>query len=271
MGLLFALLATTGTAAAVDPFEASIRQLRTAVSSGPDTQRHALLKSIRQLADPQLRPLFLKLANSDDWLLQTHGILGLAELTPEQRVDPWLIKRLAATREPDARGDRSVTLLLAMDLELLGAEQVPEILQWEDLQPLAKARLLCFLAGSGQTPDLTLVEPLATHQDIEVAGLASCLLANFGSSAALEEYLERLSKEDDRLRQQMLWMLCEGIDRYDLNGMLEFVKRETSTSAPDSRLAFAGLAAMLSLDPAAGARRYADMLASEPSMSTRLR
>jgi hypothetical protein len=218
-----------------------------------------------------LRPLFLKLANSDDWLLQTHGILGLAELAPEKRADPWLIKRLAASRETDARGDRGVTLLLAMDLDLLGPEQVPGILEWEDLRALPKIRLLCFLAGSGQTPDLTIVEPLAAHEDIEVAGLASCLLANFGTSEPLEAYLERLSKEDDRLRQQMLWLLCEGIDRYRFDGMLAFVKRETSTAAPDSRLAFAGLAAMLSLDPATGARRYADMLAAEPSMSTRIR
>ena len=59
--------------------------LSTAMFAHRDNRHILLLRSLRQLRDPELNPLFAKLRTSNQPSLQLHGILAQAELALGQR------------------------------------------------------------------------------------------------------------------------------------------------------------------------------------------
>src|SRR5262245_4009222 len=75
-------------AQAVDPNEGAIRIMKRAASAQRDGGHLPLLFALRQLRDPDLKPFFTQLAQSDDWQIQVHAVLGLAEIDPSKRIDP---------------------------------------------------------------------------------------------------------------------------------------------------------------------------------------
>src|SRR5262245_53161231 len=111
--ILLALLATTPAPASTPPasrsvgalasdeatIEALIDHVRQALLDPSDQRLDVLLRSLRRVRDPSLRPLFVQIAASERPILRVHGVLGLAELESPQRIDMLLVKRLADPRQ----------------------------------------------------------------------------------------------------------------------------------------------------------------------------
>ena len=74
-----------------DFFEASVRHVRRAVIAQRDGSHLPRLFALRQLGDPTLKPLLYQLAHHEEWQVQVHAVLGLAEIDEPNRIDPWLV------------------------------------------------------------------------------------------------------------------------------------------------------------------------------------
>src|SRR5687768_8140513 len=72
----------------IDPVEASKRLLERAVKPQHDGSHLAQLFALRQLRDPDLASLFESLLSNEDWQVQVHALMGLAELDPQRQLDP---------------------------------------------------------------------------------------------------------------------------------------------------------------------------------------
>ncbi len=160
----------TGSYDALDPYRDAVQMLKSGISSTADGSQHAALVSLRQLRDPSLVPLFERLIRSDDWSVRVDSVLGLAELSPNGKVD---IERIASLPGETDR-DTAITAVLA--LKLADAEQVRSMLDWSDLPSTSRVLLAGELRRLGQSPDAALLNRLAKSKTPEVAGLATAIL-----------------------------------------------------------------------------------------------
>ena len=108
-----------------DHSDAALRQLQDATTYQRSGQHLLNLAALRNLRDADLRPLFLQFAQHPEWTVQVHAVLGLAELSDEGVVDPWLVQQVA----PSAREH---LIAQALDDGLLKKEQMEEINKYEE-------------------------------------------------------------------------------------------------------------------------------------------
>ncbi|HIN09186.1 MAG TPA: hypothetical protein EYM64_01260, partial [Phycisphaerales bacterium] len=134
-----------------DHSDAALRQLRDATKYQRSGQHLLNLAALRNLRDSDLRPFFFQFTQHPEWTVQVHAVLGLAELSDEGVVDPWLVQQVA----PSAREH-----LIAQALEdgLLEREQMEELLAWPLLEAAPRLLLLADLRSIDRaTMDTTMV------------------------------------------------------------------------------------------------------------------
>ena len=174
---LIALLARPPAAPARTPdraAEAAIELITRATTPQPNGAHHRLLRALRHLEDPALRPFFEALTEREQASLRVHGILGLAKLSEGE---PVLVKHLARLEDEALRSE---LITAALDNDLLGASAARQILQWDGLKPGARVLLAARLieAGSFDQPEV-LRQALQTEKPARRA-LAALLLAELG-------------------------------------------------------------------------------------------
>ncbi|UCD76375.1 MAG: hypothetical protein JSV91_05505 [Phycisphaerales bacterium] len=243
--------------AAADTLDASIRHLRRAVIQQRDGSHLRLLLSLRQLRDPTLQPLFHQLAQHAEWQVQVHAILGLAEIDEDQRLDPWLVTRAAPAAQEQV-------IPSALDMDLIGPEEMTELLAWEDLPPLARVMLIGELLSLGEEPDLEELNRLAGSAD-PVKGMASCFLAQCGDHAAFSSYRRELSEGLKRIRQPRLLWIFDVIRQYRLTALLSWVRQVIEDPDSDEDVGYWGLFTILKLDPERGVPLWTRFLGDAPT------
>src|SRR5687768_13024350 len=127
-----------------------VAQIRAALIESTDQRLDVLLRALRRVRDPGLRPLFAQLAASNRPILRVHGILGMAELESPGRIDMLLVKRL-----PDPR-EQLVVLGEALRAGMLPPEQLGDVARWPGLDPTLVVLVLGRLERAGVA-----VEPAA--------------------------------------------------------------------------------------------------------------
>ncbi len=259
MGVFVALLACAVTSAAADDYsEACIRQLRRVVISQRDGTHLPRLFALRQLDDPTLRPLFYQLAQRQEWQVQVHAILGLAEIDSSHRVDPWLVTQVDELAQ-------EVLIANAIDMDLIGLEQVNELLAWTELQPMPRLLLMGELLLAGENPERETLSRLALSANLRIAGLASLFLAQLGENSALGAYNDRLAVLAGRERDRhMLWLL-EAVRQYSLTAALAWVKQSLEGRDSNDDLAYWGALTVLALDPQGGVAIWNRLLGPTPT------
>lgn len=280
-----ALCAFGSAARAQEPVDleaGAIRQLRKATVYRANGLHHSLLLALRDLRDPTMQPLFQSLVQADHWSIQLDAILGLAELSAEGRVDPWLLAKLRSDR------DRADGVRVALELGLLQRPDIEKILGWDDLASVARVVLLAEYRRLGGTPDPSMLARLAANPDPPVAGLAACLLAEgsptpsgtAGSEAApatppdrtaldaFAKMLDTLSPED---RDAAIEEVANAARRYQLPSAIALLapRVDGSNDSPGPQESVVGLA--LALDAKRGLVLWKTGLGKEPSQSKRVR
>lgn len=275
---VFTLLALTAWSAAAAPhahrvergrahdeLDGVVRELRRGTMQQSDGRHLVVLRALRDLRDPALRPLFTHLTGHQNELIRINGILGLAELSPERRVDPRLIARIESDR------GRYLAIRHALDLDLLGVEQMEQMLAWNDLQDASRLLLLAELSRRGVAPNRAMLAPLAAKEDLSIAGLASSLLAQAGEPGGFEAFRSKLEALSDSRRLQVQIWHCEDIARYRLTHLLQWIDELLSRPDVDPALAFAGAAATMELDIERGLVLLPRALGAEPGLAQRVR
>jgi len=234
------LCAAQRSAEAVD---ASIRQLESAVRAQRSGKHLTLLFALRQLGTPSLRPLLYQLVQHQQWPVQVHAVLGLAELSDEGHVDPWLIRQMSP------EGHEAV-IATALDLELMQVEQINALLEHDELGAMPRVLLLAELVSMDEPARRPQIEKLCTHADIRVSALAAALMKQLGDASQFSAIRGRLDAMNARERRQYLTWLFEATRQYELDALLPWVRSTLDDQSLGDSEQFAGVFALAELgDP----------------------
>jgi hypothetical protein len=257
-------LRSSALAADEEFFAASVRHLRSAVHKQRHGRHLPRLFALRQLGDPTLRPLFAQLARHDEWQVQVHAILGLAEISDPRRIDPWLVAKI----DPAAQ---EALIANAIDMDLLGSAERVELLELDQLQAVPRLLLLGEQVVGDQPVDRDTLRRLAGAEDDHIAGLASILLAKCGELPAFERYTNRLDERAERVRDQLHIWIFEAIRQYDAKRLSDWVQRVLERPDLDDDVRYWGIFTALTLDPTTGLDHWRAALGSSPSYPRRVR
>ena len=267
VGVLLLSLAVAAVARAQDVsrLESAIRQLERAARPQRDASHLPRLLALRQLVDDRLRPFYHDLVDRDDWQLQVHGALGLAETDDPPALDPALAARI--------HGDASIAVIAnAIDLQLLPPESLQALADLNGLDPMP--RLLVFgellLLGREQVVDRPAVEALASSDELETAALASVLLTRMGDADALRRLDRRLKTEDRLSRENLVNYLIESIRQYEAASALDWIREKTADPSLHMETRYWALHTLLELDSRQGLAALRDVLRNDPSLRTQV-
>lgn len=178
-----------------DPFDASIAALEKGLRPNADGNHHAVLLALRQLGDPNMKPIFQRLLSSKDPALQIDGLLALAEVE-KGSIDPFLLKQFAPR-------DRMLAILAAIDLELLDARSLNSILAFEDLEAVEMLNLMVHGRDLGIPLDKQRLLTLAGSDDQATRAVVAILLADLGERVQLDEVITNYPGHSIGLREQI--------------------------------------------------------------------
>ncbi|NJL31168.1 MAG: hypothetical protein HC898_05790 [Phycisphaerales bacterium] len=191
--------------AQVTPGEDIIRSaaflLGNAIQPSREGRHHLLLRSLRQLRDPALDPLYQHLLDSESPSLKIHGFLGLLESSPPGKAD---LSSLAAVKDERLAAEMVNAM---MDNELLTLEQARQILSWRDFDPASELLVASYLLEKGQFDQPDMVTELAKLPAPPVRGLAGLLLTQMNHAQGIT-LLEELRQSGDPRRDILLETLC---------------------------------------------------------------
>ncbi|MDY7110639.1 MAG: hypothetical protein SYC29_18555 [Planctomycetota bacterium] len=257
-------LSATGQPTPDDFFDASVRHLRRTVTAQRDGSHLPRLFALRQLHDPTLEPLFYQLAHHEEWQVQVHAVLGLAEIDPQQRIDPWLVT------QTDSRAHEHL-IANAVDMELIGTGEIRQLLDWEELQAVPRLLLTGELLLAGEPIERETLTRLAASANDRVSCLASILLTRLGDESALSVCAERLDALPARDRRRHLLWILEAIRQYEVIAAVPWTAELLQRPGLDEDVVDRALFAMLALDPERGLPRWRARLGRNPSYRDQVR
>ncbi len=186
-----------------DPaYQSAVLLLRQCMDAAGRGETHLMLRALRHLKDPALRPLFADLADRTEPLLRVHGLLGLAETAPDGLLD---LGRVAALDDEMVLGQ---VVGAALDDELLTLDQARQMLAWSDL-PLGVKIVLATRLVAAQDADgpaareavdrnllIPLLEQAASQGPLGQRGLAAVLLVELQEEGAMD-LLTSIDRSED--------------------------------------------------------------------------
>ena len=195
-----------------DVMDAAVLLLSQSIVVDRRGRHNLLLKAIRHLSDPASRPLFEYLADSDHPGLKIHGILGLAESSPDKKVDLSLIAQI---QDPMVQ---STVITAAMDGDLLDHEQAKQLLGWDGLAQEVKVLVAIRLVRDGEFSDTALLrEAMGNAKKLGGSALAALLLLELDDPAGLEYLRTVVDTSDDPQRDTVRVMLLQTALKNEFN------------------------------------------------------
>jgi len=171
---------------------------------------NVVLRSLRQLRDPQLKPLYEYLSTRDELSLRVHGILGLAEISEDRHLD---LRHVAAIDSPHIQAE---LLGAAQDSDLLTVDQAEEMTNWADLDSGVALVLAARLIQEGRWKDM---EPLKEGLNADLQprrALAAALLTQLGDNSG-ENILNALVSDPSPKSQQTMQMMLNSALRWEMD------------------------------------------------------
>ncbi len=243
-----------------DKTDAALVQLQKATSNENSLINLAALRNLR---DIDLRPFFFQFAQHPDWPVQVHAVLGLAELSEEQTIDPWLVQQVAPLA-------REHLLLQAIDDGLVQQEQMESLLKWPLLEKTPKLWLIAELSMLGVEPNKTMLRELSSTTELSVAMFAALLL---GEDEVIEEVTRRLRRASSIEKDKSLQTTLQMIRQYNLQSAspwLEDLIENNAVSLTGNERYFA-LHTLLVVNPDKGIELWESQFPKEPNRKEQVR
>jgi len=246
-----------------DHSEAALRQLHRATKLQQNGQHLLSLSALRTLRDPDLRPFFHQFSQHPDWAVQVHAVLGLAELSDEQIIDPWLVQQIS----PKAREH---VIAQALDDGLFQKEQIDTLLKWPLLEISPRLLLIADLQLIDGTANVEMLKELANNTDLSVAMFAALLSGDEKSIANATTSLRRAARIDRKNAIQRTFQL---IRQYDLKNASEWLQNllENNSVALTENERYWALYTLLAIDQEAGVEVWDRAFPTEPERRDQVR
>ncbi len=182
--------------------------LSKSVTVGQDRSFHEMLRALRHMRDPSLAPLWEHLAASDRAILQIHGILGLAEISPQKRAD---LKRIIGMTDALAQAE---LITAALDDKLLDADDCAQLVVSEGLDPAVRLLVANELVRQGKPLPPKLLDEAVTSDNIGRQHLAALLQLQLGDPRG-STTLGALNKLSDEKRDGVRRMVLDTALKYE--------------------------------------------------------
>lgn len=174
---------------------------------------NVLLRSLRQMEDPQLEPLFSELVKRQHPVLKIHGILGLAEISKEKQID---LKLFADLKDLPTK---ATLIQSALEANLLNAEQSEKLLGWSGLEPTVKVLLAAKLVGEGKFKDMSVLEKAGESEKLQIQAMSDLMKLQMGDPKG-REGLDKLNSDTSPIKDSIRAILLQTAMRhkYDKTG-----------------------------------------------------
>ncbi|MBG81211.1 MAG: hypothetical protein CMJ39_10965 [Phycisphaerae bacterium] len=261
--LLACFITWPATAEASDDprFDIAIRHLKRAVTPQRDESHLARLSSLRIMKDPEMERLFLRLLNHDAWQIQVHAVLGLAEISEDGNVMPWLVTQV----RPEAR---SQILAIAMEQNRLDAKTIKELTDWKDLEEANRVALFAHSQSHDGNVSLQEVNQLTQAKDEKVAAAAWLLMTWLGDASGPAKINAMLKELPETKQLDILLTLTMMIRRHEISQAYPWLDQTISELRQSERFpaaVTAGTGTLLALDPERGIRHWRKNFGEQPN------
>ena len=248
----------------VDSFDSSLAALDKALQKTADGSNHSILLALRQLRDEGMQPIFQSLLLSDDTALRVDGLLALAEIGTGT-IDPFLMK----TFTPE---QRMITILAAIDLELMDGDTITTILEFPDLRAVEFINLAVIGRSMGVEPSKERLQSLASSEDVTTRCMAAILLAELKIDATpLNDRIDEYSSLDIARRERLTAALSDLGSRQSLPSALPLLKVMADDEALSRGTRLAAVDACLACDCPEGTAIWLRMAGKSLTSGDRMR
>lgn len=222
-----------------------------------------LITALRQLRDPAMAPFFERITGSEDWQLQVHGILGLAELSSGGVIDISLLGPVGSAAQESI-------IAFGIDEKRLDDDSRMGLIAWVGLEPWPRLMLLADLhpldaEGRSQAA------ALAGHEDIRIATLATVMSAADQGNVDVQPILARLDELDPRAWLEAVSWIYEAARQFELPGFRTLITATLDDPRLQRSTRDAGLTALLRVAPRAGALEWESALSEATRYGRRVR
>lgn len=239
-----------------DHSEAALRQLHRATKTQRNGEHLLSLAALRTLRDPDLRPFFYQFSQHPDWAVQVHAVLGIAELSDDKTVDPWLIQQIAPTA-------REHVIAQALDDGLFQKEQIEVLLNWPLLETGPRLLLLADLQQISNATNTEMLKKLANNTDLRVAMFAALLSGDEKSIENTTQGLRRATSADRTKSLQNTFRLIRQYHLSNANLWLLSLLEQNAVALTDQERYWA-LFTLLTIDKAHGLESWYRAFPTEP-------
>ncbi len=199
-----------------------------------DGRHNILLRALRQLKDPALEPFFTQLVQKHHPVLKIHGVLGLAEISSNQRIDLAL---LADLKDPLTQAQ---LVSSALEADLLDADQCKQLLQWPDLDAAVKTIVVGKLMADGKLQDLSILDKAQASQKLAMKGMLALLHLQQGQQAAAA-VLDEVHQSSDPTRESVEAMLLQTALRLKFQSAASWALRIAQSTGEDKNVTYLAL------------------------------
>lgn len=208
------------------------------------------LAALRLLRDPDLRPLFQSLAESEHPQLRLHGLLGCAELDPARGLDTFQLKRVKSPIE------QAFLFGQAARHDLVGVEQCREVLAWPGIGPELEVQARARLLRLGEAPGADRLKALAQNESLPIAAMSALMLLQSGDTESAAAAIERFFASPEPARVGALPTVLSFIKREGLTAGAQFVERVIDISDGYGGVRLEAVHTLLTIAPEKGAERW---------------
>ncbi len=258
----------TITSAVATPDEATTQTavflLQTAVSPQRNGQHNILLRSLRQLHDPTLAPLFAHLMSQSSPSLQIHGFLGAAESDPKGQLN---LTHLATVKDPRLQAEM---LSAALDTDLLSVDQAKAAITWPDLDVTVRLLVAVRLTQAGAFDDRALPLKATTDENPARRGLAGLTLLQLDDPEGLKT-LAALDAGNDPRRDEVREMVLQTALRFEFDKVGPWALTVSQQPNVNSRVGLLALRAALRFGVPGAAAQWRRMYEADADLSQRTR
>lgn len=219
-------------------FDSAVFQLRQSLRPSRDGSHNMMLRSLRQMADTQMTPLFSEMVNSDFPVLKIHGMLGLAEIAKPKQLD---LVRLAAVEDPAVQAQ---LVSAALDSKLLTLEQCQQLVDWPGLDMAVKVLVSAPLLKAGRLSKTQPLEDAALSPNLARKSMANLMLMQLGNARAGDE-LDKLSQSEESTRDQVRAMLLSTAVEYEFDRIGPWAMKVATEPKVHSQLGLMALSVAL--------------------------
>ena len=227
-------------------------------------RHNVLLRALRQMHDPKLKPLFSELVQKHHPVMQIHGVLGLAEIDPDKKID------LALVADIKDSATQAQLVSSAIESDLLAVEQAKQLIGWPGLTEPVKVIVAAYLTSKGQFTDAAMLDESLKSDNPAMVGMAAMLKMQLGHSDAIR-YLEELQQSNKPTRLQVQAMLMQTAIRYEFDKIAPWAMKLADDPEADRGLDLLALRTAVHFGAKGGGSAWAKQYAAATGAADRIR